>query len=188
MIMSQTALTPDHEPCIFEPFVASVLFNGARLLQPILYKTLHGLPIHVYAQEHPVPAASYPSGEHDWIDVSLRGWAKSTKTHTTDQNHLCEYRYDKYIYCKGAILPAAQTATVWQMEPPRVRERDEVTGSFRLDEDVQAEVNAARDFDRSDPGSRTAWHSADPSPFPHQEAAVDLQRFWYRDPKQRRSP
>ena len=32
-------------------------------------------------------------------------------------------------------------------------------------------------FDRSDPGSRTAWHSADPAPFPHQAAAVDLQRI-----------
>jgi len=26
-------------------------------------------------------------------------------------------------------------------------------------------------------GSRTAWHSADPAPFPHQAAAVDLQRI-----------
>jgi hypothetical protein len=43
-------------------------------------------------------------------------------------------------------------------------------------------------FDRSDPASRTAWHAADPAPFPHQEAAVDLQRIWHRDTKQRRSP
>ena len=43
-------------------------------------------------------------------------------------------------------------------------------------------------LDRSDPGSRTAGHSADPAPFPHQAAAVDLQRIWHRDTKQRRSP
>ena len=43
-------------------------------------------------------------------------------------------------------------------------------------------------FDRSDPVSRTAGHSADPTSFPHQEAAVDVQRFWHRDTKQRRSP
>ena len=41
-------------------------------------------------------------------------------------------------------------------------------------------------FDRSDPGSRTAGHSADPAPFSHQAAAMDLQRFWHRDTKQRR--
>ena len=141
--MHQTALKSDHERCIFERFVASDLFNGARLLEPILYKALHGVPIHVYAQEHPVPAASYPSGDQDWVDLSLRGWAKSLKTHTTDQNRLCEYRYNQYVYCKGTILPAAQTATVWQIEPPKVRERNEVPESFRLDEDVQAEVDAA---------------------------------------------
>src|SRR5579864_6373594 len=43
-------------------------------------------------------------------------------------------------------------------------------------------------FDRSDPGSRTAWHSADSAPFPHQAAAMDVQRIWHRDTKQRRSP
>jgi DNA-binding MarR family transcriptional regulator len=43
-------------------------------------------------------------------------------------------------------------------------------------------------FDRSDPGGRTAWHSADPAPFPHQAATVGLQRSWHRDPQQRRSP
>ena len=31
-------------------------------------------------------------------------------------------------------------------------------------------------------------HSADPAPFPHQATAMDLQRIWHRDPKQRRSP
>ena len=43
-------------------------------------------------------------------------------------------------------------------------------------------------FDRSDPGGRIAWHSADPAPFPHQAAAMDVQRIWHRDTKQRRSP
>src|SRR5712691_5068351 len=33
--------------------------------------------------------------------------------------------------------------------------------------------------DRPDPVRRTAWHSADPASFPHQEAAVDVQRFWH---------
>ena len=33
-----------------------------------------------------------------------------------------------------------------------------------------------------------AGHSADPAPFPHQAAAVDLQRIGHRDTKQRRSP
>ena len=42
--------------------------------------------------------------------------------------------------------------------------------------------------DRSDPGRRTAGHSADPAPFPHQAAAVEIQRIWHRDTKQRRSP
>jgi hypothetical protein len=32
-------------------------------------------------------------------------------------------------------------------------------------------------FDRSDPVSRTAWHSADPASFPHQAAAVDYSGF-----------
>ena len=41
---------------------------------------------------------------------------------------------------------------------------------------------------RSDPGSRTAGYSADPAPFSHPAAAVDLQRIWHRNTKQRRSP
>jgi hypothetical protein len=145
MFMSQTALIPGFEPLILEPSVVPASFNGARLLQPIPYQTIHGVPIHVYAQKHPCPITSYPSGEQDWVDVSLRSWVKSTKTRTSDQNYLCEYRYNRYIHCKGVILSAAQTATVWQMEPSKVCERDEVPKSFRLDEDVQAEVDAARD-------------------------------------------
>ena len=43
-------------------------------------------------------------------------------------------------------------------------------------------------IDRSDPGRRTAGHSADPAPFPHQAAAMDVQRIWHRDTEQRRSP
>ena len=43
-------------------------------------------------------------------------------------------------------------------------------------------------LDRSDSGSRTAGHSADSAPFPHQAAAVDVQRIWHRDTQQRRSP
>lgn len=129
--MSQTAFTPNH--------------NGTRILQPISYKTLHGVPIHIYVQQHLVPGASYPSGGQDRIDQSLRAWAKSSKRHTNDQNRLCEYRYNKYIYCKGTILPASQAATVWRMEPPDVRERNEVPESFRRDEDVQGEVDAARE-------------------------------------------
>src|SRR5580658_10921177 len=42
--------------------------------------------------------------------------------------------------------------------------------------------------DWSDPVSGTAGHSADSAPLPQQAAAVDLQRIWHRDTKQRRSP
>src|SRR5713226_5143408 len=48
---------------------------------------------------------------------------------------------------------------------------------------------ALRDpLDRSDPGGGAAGNSADPAPFRHQAAAVDLQRVWHRDKEQRRSP
>ncbi len=40
-------------------------------------------------------------------------------------------------------------------------------------------------LDRPDPGRRVAWHPADSASFPHQEAAVDVQRIWHRDTKQR---
>jgi hypothetical protein len=50
------------------------------------------------------------------------------------------------------------------------------------------ETTLPNSFDRSDPSSRTAGHTADPTPFPHQEAAVEFQRIWHRDTKQRRSP
>jgi len=39
-----------------------------------------------------------------------------------------------------------------------------------------------------DPSGRGARHSADPAPIPHQAAAMDVQRIWHRDTKQRRSP
>lgn len=50
----------------------------------------------------------------------LRQWAESTKTHSTDQNYLCEHRYNHHIFSSGKIPPAWQTAAVWQMEIPRV--------------------------------------------------------------------
>ena len=133
--MSQPALLPGVEPFIFEPSTALVSFRGASLLQPISYKTIHGVPIHVYAQEHPCPAPSYPAVEQNYsdpalrewakslriqatgrkyIDSSLRAWAKGTKTHTTDQNYLCDFRYNRRVYCKGVILPASQTGVVWR--------------------------------------------------------------------------
>jgi hypothetical protein len=58
--------------------------------------------------------------EQGWIDSSLRNWAKSTETHSTDQNHLCESRYNRHIFCSGKIPPAGETAAVWQMGIPRV--------------------------------------------------------------------
>ena len=53
------------------------------------------------------------------LHLSLRR-AKSTKTHSTDQNHLCETRYNRHIFCSGKIPPASQTAAVWQMGIPHV--------------------------------------------------------------------
>ena len=62
-------------------------------------------------------------------------------------------------------------------------------GSAGGEQETQGLETALPDsFDRSDPGRRIAWHSADPAPFPHQAAAMDLQRIWHRDTKQRRSP
>jgi hypothetical protein len=121
-------------------------FHGARLLEPIVFKSLQGVPIRMYAQEHPVPAPSYPSGWQDWVEPSLRAWARSTATHTTDQNHLCRYRYNRYVFCSGAILPANQTTAVWQLQIPKARRdvRDEPQ-SHRLYEDVQREIAADRD-------------------------------------------
>ncbi|HXN22753.1 MAG TPA: transposase [Candidatus Dormibacteraeota bacterium] len=42
--------------------------------------------------------------------------------------------------------------------------------------------------DWADPVRRTAGYSADPPSFPHQAAAVELQRIGHRDTQQRRSP
>src|ERR1700688_4691599 len=62
-------------------------------------------------------------------------------------------------------------------------------GSVSGGQETQGLETALPDsFDRPDPGSRTAWHSADPAPFPHQAAALDVQRIGHRDTKQRRSP
>ena len=52
-------------------------------------------------------------------------------------------------------------------------------------ETPRLEMTPPDSFDRSDPGSRTAGYSTDPAPFPHQAAALDLQRFWHRDEQQR---
>jgi len=73
-----------------------------------------------FAQAFPSPPPSYPAEEQEWIDVSLRKWAKRTETHATDQNHLCESRYNRHIFCSGKIPPASQTVAVWKMGIPRV--------------------------------------------------------------------
>lgn len=113
--MSKIALLPDVEPFIPEPTVASVSFNGARLRQPITYKTIHGVPIHIYAQEHPCPSPSYPAPEQRRVEPSLRHWAKSTKGYPTDPNYLCKDRCDRHVYCGGVVLPASQTGVVWHL-------------------------------------------------------------------------
>jgi hypothetical protein len=71
-----------------------------------------------FAQTFPCPPSSHPTEEQDWVDVSLRMWAKSTKTHSTDQNLRCESRYNRYIFSSGKIPPASQTTAVWQMNIP----------------------------------------------------------------------
>jgi site-specific DNA recombinase len=81
----------------------------------------------------------------------------------------------------GVLLPTARCAA------------DGAPGSAagavgRGQETPGLETTLPDSFDRSDPGSRTAGHTADPSPFPHQEAAVEFQRIWHRDTQQRRSP
>ena len=75
-----------------------------------------------FAQAFPCPPPSYPAQKRDWVDVRLRDWAKSTKTHSTDQNYLCESRYNRYVFCSGRIPPASQTTAVWQMAMPCVPE------------------------------------------------------------------
>lgn len=121
-------------------------FAGARLLEPIkrsqhiqfIERRIAGArlvdepqrPTHIvgeiacreFAHSFPCPPPSYRAEEKDWVDVSLRQWAKSTKTHSTDQNYLCESRYNRYVFCSGEIPPASQTVAVWQMGIPRVPE------------------------------------------------------------------
>ena len=48
----------------------------------------------------------------------LRQWAKSTKKHPTDQNPLCELRYNRHVFCAGKIPPASESTAVWQMRTP----------------------------------------------------------------------
>ena len=119
-------------------------FAGARLLEPIdrhqhiqfIGRRVAGKrfidaperPSHIvgdvacreFVQMCPCPPSSYPAEEQNWVDWSLRKWAKSTETHSTDQNHLCKSRYNRHIFCSGKIPPANQTAAVWQMGIPRV--------------------------------------------------------------------
>ena len=73
-----------------------------------------------FVQTFPCPPSSYPAEEQNWVDWSLRKWAKSTEIHSTDQNHLCDYRYNRHVFCSGKISPANQTVAVWQMGIPRV--------------------------------------------------------------------
>jgi hypothetical protein len=73
-----------------------------------------------FAETFPCPPQSCLGEEQPWVDWSLVMWAKSTKTHPTDRNPLCESRYNRYIFCSGKIPPASQTAAVWQMNTPRV--------------------------------------------------------------------
>src|SRR5215470_607610 len=49
------------------------------------------------------------------LDLSLRRWARSTKTHNTDQNEHCELRYNRHVFCAGKIPPASASPAVWQM-------------------------------------------------------------------------
>lgn len=73
-----------------------------------------------FAQAFPCPTQSLRAEEQDWVDLSLRKWAKSAETHSTDQNHLCESRFNRYIFSSSKIPPASQTAAVWQIGIPPV--------------------------------------------------------------------
>ena len=76
-----------------------------------------------------------------------------------------------------------------QLDALRISAPGSAAGVVSGEQETQGLETALPDsLDRSDPGSRTAGHSADPAPFPHQAAAVDLQRIGHRDTKQRRSP
>ena len=81
----------------------------------------------------------------------------------------------------GVLLPTARCAEVLApASAARVAGGEQETPGL--------ETALPDSFDRSDPGGRVAGHPADPASFPHQAAAVDLQRFWHRDAQQRRSP
>jgi transposase len=94
------------------------------------------------------------------------------------------------IPCTGKQVYAPRHRAEWlgKIGEAGVRRRAEFYYQQLDAETPGLETTLPDSFDRSDPGSRTAWHSADPAPFPHQEAAVDLQRSWHRDTQQRRSP
>ena len=97
-----------------------------------------------YILQHPCPPPSYPSGEQDYVDVSLRQWTKSAKIHPTDQNHLCQYRYNRYVHCSGAVPPAAQTSPDNWCQPPRAYPPNLVPLTFRNGNDIDDEIEGAR--------------------------------------------
>ena len=77
-----------------------------------------------FGQAFPCPQPSYPAKEQGWVDSSLRNWAESTETHSTDQNLLCEFRYNRHAFGSGKILPASQTSALWGLRvPPPVPEK-----------------------------------------------------------------
>jgi len=119
-------------------------FAGASLLEPIcrrqhiqfIERRIAGdrlvdapqRPTHVvgdvncreFSRSFPCPGPSYPAEQEGWVAPSLRQWAKSTQTHSTDQNLLCESRYNRHIFCSGRIPAAGTTTALWQMDCPRV--------------------------------------------------------------------
>ena len=94
--------------------------------------------------QHPCPPPSYSSGEQDYVDISLRQWAKSAKIHPTDQNHLCQYRFNRYVHCSGAVPPAAQTSPDNWSEPPRAYPPNLVPLTSRNGVDIDGEIEAGR--------------------------------------------
>jgi hypothetical protein len=99
-------------------------YRDARLLCRVA-----STPTQNQGQAPPLYAASVPP-----LHRSLRAWSKSTKTHPTDQNLLCEHRMSR-LQTNRVIPPASQTAAVWHMLlPPRITSRQELSlGSIRED-------------------------------------------------------
>ena len=81
----------------------------------------------------------------------------------------------------GVLLPTTRCAA--SLAP------GSAAGSAGGEQETQGLETALPDsFDRSDSGGRVAGHRADTASFPHQAAAVEVQRFCHRDAQQRRSP